>query len=416
MGIRERPRMTTHSSAFRAIPTLDWTRFDIVNEWRSEKQKLDNCPKDLWRVHDKLYDLSKFAGSHPGGKFFISETRGMDITEMFEAHHVDIEKAEVILKKYFVQKADGPRNSQYTFSKSGFYHKLRKRALPIWKTHKKNTFNSIFTLYSWFILSCGFIYLALTRESQLWLRLAAFFGALTVNVAHNFFHQADSLHMWLFDISLMNSQRWRVTHAMSHHIYPNTFFDLELTQFEPFVYFAVKKTSPFYPLISAVILPIFMAIVTYFDMIKRAIGITMSEAHANFGDFIPLLELIVMVYINKNVAIQYFFMYHLILGFFFALLSLPGIHHHSGNYHENDIPRKDKDWGLLQVDTIMDRSATSSRRTKSTSVPMSIFGDHTLHHLFPAVDASVLKHFYPAFLETMKEFKINYEETNIAWD
>ena len=36
----------------------------------------------------------------------------------------------------------------------------------------------------------------------------------------------------------------------------------------------------------------------------------MSEAHANFGDFIPLLELIVMVYINKNVAIQYFFMYH----------------------------------------------------------------------------------------------------------
>ena len=40
----------------------------------------------------------------------------------------------------------------------------------------------------------------------------------------------------------------------------------------------------------------------------------MSEAHANFGDFIPLLELIVMVYINKNVAIQYFFMYHLMLG------------------------------------------------------------------------------------------------------
>ena len=71
-----------------------------------------------------------------------------------------------------------------------------------------------------------------------------------------------------------------------------------------------------------------MAIVTYFDMIKvleksyikfkltykRAIGITMSEAHANFGDFIPLLELIVMVYINKNEAIQYFFMYHLMLG------------------------------------------------------------------------------------------------------
>lgn len=67
----------------------------------------------------------------------------MDITEMFEAHHVDIEKAEIILKKYFVQKADGPRNSQYTFSKSGFYHKLRKRVLPIWKTHKENSKNIV---------------------------------------------------------------------------------------------------------------------------------------------------------------------------------------------------------------------------------------------------------------------------------
>ena len=69
----------------------------------------------------------------------------MDITEMFEAHHVDIEKAEIILKKYFVKKADGPRNSQYTFSKSGFYHKLRKRVLPIWKTHKENSENIIFS-------------------------------------------------------------------------------------------------------------------------------------------------------------------------------------------------------------------------------------------------------------------------------
>ena len=78
----------------------------------------------------------------------------MDITEMFEAHHVDIEKAEIILKKYFVQKADGPRNSQYTFSKSGFYHKLRKRVLPIWKTHKENSENIIFSFLLNFRNNC----------------------------------------------------------------------------------------------------------------------------------------------------------------------------------------------------------------------------------------------------------------------
>jgi hypothetical protein len=36
------------------------------------------------------------------------------------------------------------------------------------------------------------------------------------------------------------------------------------------------------------------------------------------------------------------------------------------------------------------------------------FGDHTLHHLFPTVDASKLPHLYPTFLETCKEFNVNF--------
>ena len=43
----------------------------------------------------------------------------------------------------------------------------------------------------------------------------------------------------------------------------------------------------------------------------------MSEAKANVGDFIPLLELILMIQINSNVAVQYFFIYHLMLGYDF---------------------------------------------------------------------------------------------------
>ena len=57
--------------------------------------------------------------------------------------------------------------------------------------------------------------------------------------------------------------------------------------------------------------------------------------------------------------------------FFFALLSLPGIHHHSGNFHENDIPRKDKDWGLLQVNQKLRNQETllltpKQRRSKTS--------------------------------------------------
>ncbi|KNC76135.1 hypothetical protein SARC_11353 [Sphaeroforma arctica JP610] len=32
---------------------------------------------NLWRVHDKLYDLTDFAKKHPGGAFWLDMTRGM---------------------------------------------------------------------------------------------------------------------------------------------------------------------------------------------------------------------------------------------------------------------------------------------------------------------------------------------------
>ena len=48
-----------HTSAFKAVPERNAARLDIVNEWYEEKRKIDNCPANLWRVHDKLYDLSR---------------------------------------------------------------------------------------------------------------------------------------------------------------------------------------------------------------------------------------------------------------------------------------------------------------------------------------------------------------------
>lgn len=38
----------------------------------------------LWRIGNRLYDLEKFAKSHPGGAEWIQLTKGTDITELFE--------------------------------------------------------------------------------------------------------------------------------------------------------------------------------------------------------------------------------------------------------------------------------------------------------------------------------------------
>lgn len=139
---------------------------DVVSEWYENKRRNDNCPPDLWRVHDNLYDLEKFAETHPGGKSWILENRGTDITELFESHHIDIAKARLLLQKYLVKKATGARNSQYTFHTDGFYSTLKNEIFEVWKTEKNNKISSIFTLYSWFLLVCVFAYYSLINTGN----------------------------------------------------------------------------------------------------------------------------------------------------------------------------------------------------------------------------------------------------------
>ena len=50
----------------------------------------DKVPGGFWRIHDKVYDLTGF--KHPGGVMWMHLTKGTDITELFEIHHLNIDK------------------------------------------------------------------------------------------------------------------------------------------------------------------------------------------------------------------------------------------------------------------------------------------------------------------------------------
>lgn len=41
--------------------------------------------------------------------------------------------------------------------------------------------------------------------------------------------------MYYFNLSLLNYREWRIQHAISHHLYPNSLYDLEVKLFEPFL-------------------------------------------------------------------------------------------------------------------------------------------------------------------------------------
>ena len=72
-----------------------------------------------------------------------------------------------------------------------------------------------------------------------------------------------------------------------------------------------------------------------------------------------------------------------------------------------DTPRQDPDWGLHQVDTVRD--------LEKPWLPLVLitFGDHLLHHLFPAVDHSRLPLLYPALYQTLDEFNVKYPTRNL---
>jgi len=56
--------------------------------------------------------------------------------------------------------------------------------------------------------------------------LCGFFLFMNVNCAHNFFHLRDTWRMHVWDLSLLSSYEWRITHALSHHIFTNTVINL----------------------------------------------------------------------------------------------------------------------------------------------------------------------------------------------
>lgn len=77
--------------------------------------------------------------------------------------------------------------------------------------------------------------MAVKYNSNILSILAALTLTWTVISAHNFFHRRDNFRMFYFNLSFFSYREWRITHSMSHHLYPNSMHDLEVSMFEPFL-------------------------------------------------------------------------------------------------------------------------------------------------------------------------------------
>ena len=136
-----------------------------------------------------------------------------------------------------------------TYLEDGFFKTLQKRGALVLSDldTKPIRWTKFYTDLMLILMFIAAIFAARNNDPYLAVFLAMVSGVIMMwltMLAHNFIHQKDNWRMYLMNFSLMGWRDWRVFHAMSHHMYPNSYHDLLVTMFEPLVkWIPEKKTS-----------------------------------------------------------------------------------------------------------------------------------------------------------------------------
>jgi len=379
------------------------------DKWLDGK-RCDDGAEGLWRVHDNLYDLTDFVKKHPGGPMWLELTKGTDVTEAFECHHIT-SAPEEMLKKHFIREAKSPRNSPFTFKEDGFYRTLKRKVRPILKDVPKESSNLSNHMIDG--LCAGtfiFAILASTFWSYTCGVISGVLLACTTIAAHNYFHRKDNFRMYYFDLSMMQFREWRITHALSHHLFPNTIIDFEVSFLEPVIEYFPKKKSLLVKYGSWIYIVLVWLSLFQASYIKRILQyVYLKETRQlHWSDVIPFTLPTVMYFVAGQPLLPTIGMWLFIVtsgSLWFGMVGFNAAHHHPEIFHEGDTPRsKDGlDWGIHQIDAVSERYDI----TGNPFLVLTNFGDHALHHMFPTLDHGALTHLYPIFEKTMKDFNVD---------
>lgn len=144
----------------------------------------------------------------------------------YEVHHVNQGKADAVLAKYLVGELPAGKASAaaaYTWPADGFYPTLKRKVFERfqqdgggWGPTAGMKALCFLAVALW---ACSFVGVVSTGSTAAAL-LAGFFLNAVFGVGHNFFHQADSPWRYTFDLGSFGHRHWRISHAISHHLYP----------------------------------------------------------------------------------------------------------------------------------------------------------------------------------------------------
>ena len=149
---------------------------------------------------------------------------------------------------------------------------------------------------------------------------------------------------------MANSSEGRITHALSHHLYTNSYNDFEIFGFNPLleflpdpkISFANKYISPV--LCQCIFLMAFPA-----ELLRKIMGWCKGLATFNpLEDLLPLSELLILWTLSDFglVTSFYYWMYIQSIAGWWIFPAVLTTHHHNSIYHAGDFPCPSKDWGI----------------------------------------------------------------------
>lgn len=437
--------------------------------FKRAKAEADTKGSNLWRVYNKLYDLTDYLDKHPGGRDWLELTRGTDCTEAFEAHHLDTDKVENVLKSFFIRDADDgglteelnkfslkskdkqkdhvqhPSSRIFTYGQQDFWKTLKRRVRSKLmehtgaKTIMEATAPSRAMKIASFICILQFLIfheVAAKTGKKLISVLAGLSLIGCWGVGHNFMHQsAKTAWLWQFAIDLtpLSSFQQRITHALSHHLYPNLHCDVECYESEaihPYLpainkhggFVAKSKIGHFFFWHFLGVLLTFVKTTWFIAAFKRKY---LKISAGEIAYLLPIFQL--FNYIRRNGIIHGFKLYLIQMGAFFTIF-IPiglGVHHAAAPdstdkneyntlaWHEGQ-PNAQTDWGRHQVASTSDHSvSTNNGSILGCYLSLSLWGflnDHVAHHFFPVIDHSKHSIYRKVMRETFAEFNIKYKE------
>lgn len=124
---------------------------------------------------------------------------------------------------------------------------------------------------------------------------------MSASVAHNFFHQRDNWRMYIFDFTLQSSKNVRISHAISHHVFPNTIYDYDAALSEPFLVMLPKSSKNFVVRFGGLFYAYFIfAFSFHYDALSKVLYMLKQGRRPTWENFIPIVQLFLSVSINGS--------------------------------------------------------------------------------------------------------------------